>query len=354
MSGVFSARRLGGVVLAGVMALGFADFVLWRWAGGELADSYSSWRDARIAEGFTVADAPPRLTGWPFAARLIVAGFALRAGAAGSPTSLEFSAPEIDLSVAISAPRDLVITPALPARLQLGPLPPLALTAAALSIHALLGARAEERPAVLTARDLNLSPEGHGPEGNGDGAVRVAALDLSLLPPDSDARVDFRLQARAIDLPAGVTWPFGRRIGLLDLTADLAPPLPLPIIDSARTAAAWRDAGGRLRLAPARLEWGGLTLGGEAHLTLDRALAPQAVGAVHLVDPDAAVATLARQGLMTRQSAMAIAAVLSLLAQPRTKGGKPEIDLPFTLESGILSAAGVPLLRLPFFPDAAP
>lgn len=349
MSGVFSARRLGGVVLAGVMALGLADFVLWRWAGGELADSYSSWRDARIAEGFTVADAPTRLTGWPFAARLIVAGFALRAGAAGSPTSFEFSAPEIELSVAISAPRDLVITPALPARLRLGPLPPLALTAAALSIRARLGARAEERPAVLTARDLNLSPEG-----NGAGAVRVAAIDLSLLPPDSDARVDFRLQARAIDLPAGVTWPFGRRIGLLDLTADLAPPLPLPIIDSARTAAAWRDAGGRLTLAPARLEWGGLTLGGEAHLTLDRALAPQAVGAVHLVDPDAAVATLARQGLMTRQSAMAIGAVLSLLAQPRTEGGKPEIDLPFTLDSGILSAAGVPLLRLPFFPGAAP
>ncbi len=349
MSGVFSARRLGGVVLAGVMALGLADFVLWRWAGGELADSYSSWRDARIAEGFTVADAPTRLIGWPFAARLIVAGFALRAGAAGSPTSFEFSAPEIELSVAISAPRDLVVTPALPARLRLGPLPPLALTAAALSIRARLGARAEERPAVLTARDLNLSPEG-----NGAGAVRVAAIDLSLLPPDSDARVDFRLQARAIDLPAGVTWPFGRRIGLLDLTADLAPPLPLPIIDSARTAAAWRDAGGRLTLAPARLEWGGLTLGGEAHLTLDRALAPQAVGAVHLVDPDAAVATLARQGLMTRQSAMAIGAVLSLLAQPRTEGGKPEIDLPFTLDSGILSAAGVPLLRLPFFPGAAP
>jgi hypothetical protein len=349
VSGVFSARRLGGVVLAGVMALGLADFVLWRWAGSVLADSYSSWRDARIAEGFAVTDAPPRLTGWPFAARLIVAGFALRAGAAGSPTSVEFSAPEIDLSVAISAPRDLVITPALPARLRLGPLPPLALTATALSIHARLGARAEERPAVLTARDLNLSPEG-----NGGGAIRVAAIDLSLLPPDSDARVDFRLQARAIDLPAGVTWPFGRRIGLLDFTADLAPPLPLPIIDSARTAAAWRDAGGRLTLAPARLEWGGLSLGGEAHLTLDRALAPQAVGSVHRVDPAAAVATLARQGLMTRQSAMAIGAVLSLLAQPRTEGGKPEIDLPFTLDSGILSAAGVPLLRLPFFPGAAP
>lgn len=353
MSGIFPGRRLGAVLLAGVLALVAADVILWRWAGTLLADGFASWRQARIAEGFAVENGTPHLAGWPFVARLIVPGLTIRAGAAGAPGQMEFTDPEIDLTLALAAPRDLVIMPAAPGRLRLGAFPPVVISAEALSAQARLSSQEPAPPVLVKGHAVTLHSEG-GEESDAGGAITIADLDLMLSPPDAAERVDVHLEARAIDLPAAVTWPFGRRIGRLDFTAQLKPPVPLPINDIAATAAAWRDAGGVLNFAPALLEWGGLTLRGEARLTLDQALAPHVDGSAHLIDPDAAVATLGREGLITRQSATAMTAVLSLLAPPPTDGRKPEIDLPFTVDSGTLSAAGIPLLRLPFFPGAVP
>ena len=116
-------RWLFGVVLLGLLALLGADYLVWRWAGGMITASYDGWRTARQSEGWAVESGPVHLTGWPFAARLVVPDFALKGGGAALPGGVALTLPELDLAVALTAPGDLLITPRGTARATLGLLP---------------------------------------------------------------------------------------------------------------------------------------------------------------------------------------------------------------------------------------
>ena len=343
-------RWLFGVFLLGLLALFGADYLVWRWAGGMIGESYAGWRAAREAEGWVVESGAAHLTGWPFAARLVVPDFALKRGAGAAPGGVSLTLPELDLAVALTAPGDLLITPVGTARATLGGLPPLAIAAASAALHTRLTA-SDAAPLAGEARQVTLRPDQTPKDAASGFVLTIDRVDFLLSTPAAPPSLTLHLQAGGIDLPTAISWPFGAHIGRAALDAGLTP-LPVVAADAnyVATKAAWRAAQGSLRLAATLTNWGGATMSGEAKLDLDDKLAPQGVGLLHLIDPDTAVASVARQGLITDSSAQALGAVLRLLAHPAENdpagGGKPEVDLPLSYTDGLVSAGGIPLFRL--------
>ncbi len=339
-------RWLFGVLLLGLLALAGADYLVWRWAGGMISESYAGWRAARQAEGWVVESGAAHLTGWPFAARLVVPDFALKGGAAAMPGGVSLNLPELDLAVALTAPSDLLITPVGTARATLGVLPPLAITAETAALHTSLTASEAASPLAGEVLRVTLRPD-QMPKDAAPGIVlTIDRVDFLVSAPVEPPSLTLHIQAGGIGLPAVVAWPFGAHIGRASFDASLTPLPAATGADVAATEAAWHAAHGSLRLAATLTDWGGTTMSGEAKLDLDDKLAPEGVGFLHLLDPDAAVASLARQGMIADASAQALGAVLHLLAHPAAEGGKPEVDLPLALAGGLVSAGGIPLFRL--------
>lgn len=335
-----------GILLLGLLALAGADYLVWRWSGGLIGAYYADWRAAREAEGWKIESGAPRLTGWPFEARLIVPDFALKGGATMMPGGMSFGLPELDLAVAITEPRDLRITPGGTARATFAFLPPLAIDAAAIALHTTLTAADDAAPLAGEARQVTIRLD-QIPKDAAQGVVlAIDRIDFLLSVPAAPPSLTLHLQASGIDLPQAVAWPFGPHIGRFSFDARLAPLLAAPGADFAATESAWRQAGGAVNLAATLTDWGGATMSGEAKLDLDDRFNPKGIGLLHLIDPDTAVAGLARQGMIPPTSVQAIGAVLHLLTHPATDGGKPTVDLPLSLADGVVSAGGIPLLRL--------
>lgn len=339
-------RWLFGVVLLGLLALLGADYLVWRWAGGMITASYDGWRAARQAEGWAVESGPVHLTGWPFAARLVVPDFALKGGGAALPGGVALTLPELDLAVALTAPGDLLITPRGTARATLGLLPPLAITAETAALHTSLTATDAVSPLAGEMRRVTVRPDQTPKDVASRLVLTIDRVDFLLSTTAEPVALTLHGQAGGIDLPAAIAWPFGAHIGRAALDASLAPLPPAAGRDFAATKAAWRADHGTFRLAATLTDWGGTTMSGEAKLDLDDTLAPEGVGFLHLIDPDAAVASLARHGMIADASAQALGAVLHLLAHPAAEGGKPEVDLPLSLAAGVVSAGGIPLFRV--------
>ncbi len=349
-------RWLFGVLLLGLLALAGADYLVWRWAGGMIGESYAGWRAARQAEGWVVESGAAHLTGWPFAARLVVPDFALKGGAAAMPGGVSLNLPELDLAVTLTAPSDLLITPVGTARATLGLLPPLAITAESAALHTSLAASDAASPLAGEMLRVTVRPDQTAKDAASGLSLVIARIDFLLSAPVEPPGLMLHVQAGGIDLPSAITWPFSTHIGRAGFDAGLAPLPAARGADFAATKAAWQAARGTLRLAAALTDWGGTTMSGEAKITLDDKLAPEGVGFLHLIDPDAAVASLVRQGMIADASAQALGAVLHLLAHPapgdaktgdaKTGDAKPEVDLPLSLAEGVVSAGGIPLFRL--------
>ncbi len=339
-------RWLFGLLVLGVLVLAGADYLVWRWAGGLIAENYANWRAAREAEGWVVENGPPHLGGWPFEARLSVPDVALKGGAGVMPGGMALTLPVVDLAVSVMAPRDLRITAEGTARARLAFLPPLAITAEAAELHAILAAEPEAAaPLAGSAARVTVQPD-EAAQGAAQGLIfTIDRIDFLLSSPAAPPTLTVHAQANGIGLPAAIAWPFGPHIGRLSFDLSLAPPLP-PGTDFAANEAAWHQAGGALRLAATLTDWGGAALSGEAKIGLDDKLAPEGTGLLHLIDPDAAVASLAHAGMIPDGSAQALGAVLRLIARPAAEGGKPEVDLPLAWSAGTVSAGGIPLFRL--------
>jgi hypothetical protein len=96
------------------------------------------------------------------------------------------------------------------------------------------------------------------------------------------------------------------------------------------------------------LRWGPLSASLEARLGLDASLQPTGTGQAVVSGYAQALDTLAANGALPNDAALAGKAMLSVMATPPGADGAPaEIKLPLTLEGGVLSLRGVPLLRLP-------
>ncbi|WP_300527118.1 DUF2125 domain-containing protein [Maricaulis sp.] len=159
----------------------------------------------------------------------------------------------------------------------------------------------------------------------------IDALVLSGLVGDDDS---LRLRVEANGLKArdgdpgepGLTRAFGE-------TAQLAR-TDLIVTEWAAlardgNAAAWSQAGGRMQIVQAQLEWGPAQVSGEGDLTLDRQARPDGRISLRIADPDALTDALVEGEVIAAANGEALR--LATMLAPRSSEG---VSLPFTLRDG--------------------
>jgi len=330
---------IGALALVAIIGLGHG--LAWRQATSALAVGVSDWVAQRRAERWTITHGPPTRGGWPFAARLTIDDVRLAAPARADEVGITYEASRIVLQLTPRQLDRLIILLEGPQRLGLGgTVVPFAADRLALS--------APLAPDVLPpALDLAATRlEALLPDG--PLLIHSARLALSPAPPTAaEATMAISLGVEAALLPPSrIATAFGREIDSLSTEALLVGPLRLsgpPIA----AAAAWRDAGGTIDVPSLTLRWGPLTGDARLALTLDRALQPTGSGTLRLTGAQETLDALARAGIITGTVARTAQTVTALLARPPPEGGPPRVELPVALTNGTVSAARVPLLRVP-------
>ena len=94
-------------------------------------------------------------------------------------------------------------------------------------------------------------------------------------------------------------------------------------------AAVWSQAGGRMQIVQAELEWGPAQVSGEGDLTLDRQARPDGRISLRIADPDALTDALIEGEVIAAANGEALR--LATMLAPRSSEG---VSLPFTLRDG--------------------
>lgn len=336
-------RRLWIGLPAAALLLAAGDVAGWYFATARLADGFAAWERARRAEGWTVQSGPPRWAGWPLSAAIVVPGFELSFTPPRQPLPMTWRAERLVLRVRAPAPADLRLRPLGAQSFALGGAPAVPYRAESLLVTVPLDRHAGAGVATLQAHGLRA---GNGADGLAIGSAQLRAhWDERAAKGQTAGAV--RLDVRAVRLPAGARWPLGRRIAAFAAQGTLDGPVAPAGTPQAR-ARAWQQAGGSLLLRHVDLRWGPLTASLEAKLGLDGDLQPSGTGRAMVIGYAQALDTLAANGALPNDAALAAKAMLSVMADaPGPDGEAGEITLPFTLDASVLNVRGVPLMRLP-------
>jgi hypothetical protein len=323
---------IGGAVLAVIVA---AHGALWWMATGRLAAEVDAWAASQAASGATVAFTEPRRAGYPLEARVVVAdvrfaGPVLVPG--GSAVRVQTQARGVDLVLSPRTPREVVAEIACPCTIAVGNEAPVPITAAALGATIPFDATAEP---VVAGRDIVFAlPQG---------PLSVGALRATL--PADAPRVVVDLAGIVLP-PPEAQWPLGSRIA--SLSADLTLRGRLPAAGgTARALTAWRDGDGRLTLDRLSLAWGPLTVQAAATMTLDRALQPAGAATAQLAGYGPALDRFVAAGLIGRGQAALTRLALNAASRQPEGGGERTVEIPIAIEDRTLTAARIPLMRLP-------
>jgi hypothetical protein len=307
--------------LLATAVLAAAHTAAWMWATGQLRTELDAWVAERQAEGWTVRHGATSRGGWPLAASLVVEQPDVTA-----PPGVSWTGERVVLRVALLRPDLLSVSPQGGQTVRLGASDLMRVQAGALSVDVSL---ASTGPATLLARALRVEAAGL--------AFTAGLLTGEIAASGADAA--FTLAAEAVTLPADRRWALGERVSSASVEGRV-----IGIADAAGPRA-WRDAGGAVELRRFAIGWGPLGASGSARGDLDAALQPEGDATVRLVGADAALDAAAADGAVTAQAAAAGKAVLGLLAAAQDSGGR--VQVPVSLRAGTLSAAGVPLARVP-------
>ncbi len=361
-------RRVWIGLLTALLVLGIADTVAWYWATDRLASDFAAWRGAEQTAGWTVRAGPPRRAGWPLSADLVVPQLRVTP-TPDEPWPVTWRVERLVLRLRPHLPPRLSIDAA--GRQTLGPSagPELPFTASRFALHLPWRPNSRAASVDLVVRGLRVGPpQGAATPGDakpGDakpgatqeettatkpGPVSLGTLRLRLdwrqTDPAPGGGLRFALVVRGVVLPPGRPWPLGRRIASIAAHGVLEGPVPQTGSPRQRIAA-WQHAGGHVVLREAALRWGPLAASLAATIALDPALQPEGQGRAMLSGYAQALDTLAANGAVTNNTAVAAKAVLSLLTSAPRPGGSDTVTIPVTLRHGVLSAEGLPLLRLP-------
>ena len=366
----------GVALLAALLLLTAADALTWNWATHRLERNFATWSRQRTREGWTLRHGPPRRAGFPFSAELILPDFAARPpgplglpGPAGcgahlppAPTGATLCAGRVTWRAASLVLR---LPPLLPPRIEavahgaqsfaVGAFPPVPFHAATMTLRLSLTWHGQIRAARLAVAALRGDPGGRA----AGLTVRAARLRVARGP---DRRMTMAFRIADIALPKSRIWPLGRRIAEVSASGWASAP-PRGGGPARARLERWRRAGGTVRLTAARLRWDQLDLSASARLGLDPLLRPEGEGMAMVAGYAPALDTLAANGALSNDAALAAKGVLSLLAAAGPQGGQAggqggahgapagapagALLLPFVLRDGRLMMDGMPLARLP-------
>jgi hypothetical protein len=328
---------IGALLLFAVLAA--AHGLAWRFVTGAMAVGFSDWVAQRRAEGWTVEHGTPARGGWPLAARLAVPDVAIAGATPSLPDGFAWTAGQLVLAVAPPRLDRLTVAPQGSQRLRLGAAG-IPYVAERLELVLPLEPGPGPRAAALTVAGLRAA----APEG----PLAVESLRASLVPtPEGDVAM-LTAQAEGVVLPASpLAAAFGQRIAHAALEARLTGPVgAMPGLPPALRAEAWRRAGGTLDVTHIALRWGPLSGEGAGVVRLDPALQPEGTGRLALEGAPEALAALTRAGLVAPRAAMAGQAAIALMGSAPRNGGPPRVELPVSLQGGVVAVARIPMTRI--------
>jgi hypothetical protein len=339
----FLGRFVFGVLIL-LAALVAGQTLLWRWSAGALAEGFSDWVVQRRAEGWRISHDIPERGGWPFAARLSVPQLSIDTpGDETAGEGISWEAALLTIATPLPLPDALRIEASGQQALRLGAMQvPFTTT----SFTALMPLEAGQPPRRTNALLQGISAQ----TPDGQLAIQRLGLDASW---SRAAELAFTLQFAAEDTTLPQGWFSARTL------AELGPKVArfefdgavygsvLPLPSLVEQLDAWRASDGRLELRHARLSWGqfnaGLTLSGR----LDHALQPAMAGTLSIANPNPAIDSLGRLGLIQRRALDGTKFAVALLTRRAENGGPPVAEIPISLQNGVVSAAQIPLVQVP-------
>ncbi|MEO3471211.1 DUF2125 domain-containing protein [Roseomonas sp. CAU 1739] len=336
------ALRGAGLTLLGILLLGGAGHALaWQWLTGAMTVAFSDWVAQQRANGWEVEHATPARDGWPFAARLTVPEIRIAGWSPALPQGFVWEARRLNLAIAPPRIDRLVITAEGEQRIRVGALT-IPYAAALLRVAVPIDRGPPARMAELTLHGLRAETPA--------GPLTAARVEASAMPgmAEGEPGLALRVDARQVTLPPMPDLSaFGRDVERASLDAVLTgpPPPPLPMTPRER-AEAWHAASATLDLREVALRWGPLAGALTMALRLDAALQPVGDGTLRLERPAEAVGSLAGAGMIGPRTAATAQAVLGMMTRVPEGGGAPRVEVPVGIDSGAITVARIPLLRL--------
>jgi hypothetical protein len=323
-------RKSSTRVTAALLVLAFflgADYAAWAWATTRLDRGLGRLQARIAAEGWRFDDPHRTSAGWPFAARLVLRNASL----ASADGTVSWSAGRVGIGVSIFRPGVITIVADGSQTLRLPGLAPAVIDAQILGLSV-----SSSHPDAATAIARSLAVH------TALGTIDVDRAGLTLTWGAGQAHLT--LDLAGAQLPAGAGWPLGRAIGSLTLGLTASPAWPGG--SQSASAASWRDAGGRIAIDRAALDWGALNATAKGTARLDPNLQPAVHLDVRIAGAESAVAALARSGVLSPGTALAAGAILAVIAAPQP-GSDGALSLPLSLKAGKLTLAHIPIGTVP-------
>lgn len=301
------ARKWWALLLLAPILAGGGLYWTWQEATSRLEAELARWSEAKRAEGWQVAHAPPQRGGFPLGAALDLGTLSIRA-----PNGLGWQSERANLGLFAQDTRQL--------RLEFG--------GAQRLIHPRgdMPVQGQSLVARLRLDGLGGSLEGDALRFGPDMAMQSLALSLF--------GTDFDLRAAGV-LAQGIP-----RLDSLQVTGRLTQPPGV-------SAAAFRTSGGALSLGHVELRSGEAVAQLRATLTLDAQLQPEGRGTLTLVGVQEGVAALAAAGLVAPNMVGGLRTMLNLAARVPPEGGPARVELPIELRNRRITMARIPLGTLP-------
>lgn len=339
--------RLLPVTAAVIVVLLAAYGAAWPLIADRIAAAISQWAAERTDSGYPTHFSALSMSGFPlrFRATIEAADMTLE----GSLSQMRWQGDRAIASIRPWAPRRPSFR--LEGEQRFLDKNGLLATLTAADARARLTLNAENRVAGIAAVAHNIRL-GLGPLAEPFSIARIElAFPAERAAEDSADGASFRLDMEKIDLPAGRRLPaeqggaLGQRIDRLLIVASVTGPLPDATSEAA--LAAWRDAGGTVEIRQAELRWGPLILGVSGTAALDDQMRPVAAFTARIQNYDIVLDAFAANGTMRQRDAAIAKTLFRLLAKPGENGAPPVLEIPLTIQDGLLSAGPVPLLKVP-------
>jgi hypothetical protein len=331
-------QRLQFLLMAILLFLVAADTLYWYIVERNLADGFAAWRTNQQALGWQIDSGEPIRGGWPINATLTIPAMTVRGGDRDFPGGLNWSTEHLELNVPLWHPTVLTASAPGAQRLRFANIPEIAYTTERMTLSLPLTEQTAVQQMAFDVTNLRES----------DASLGSLHADLAFNPtaPSNVAMLDIAAEARGVKPTGEFSRSLGPEISHVIIDAVLNGPLPVGA-DGQAKALAWRNAGGSVVIRNFALVWGPLDFSANANLTLDDQLQPTGDGYARAIGYAETLDACAAKGLITRSTATATKAVLSLLANYPADGGAPSVSVPLTLRDETLSMRQVPLIRVP-------
>lgn len=331
-------RRIGMLAAGLLVVVAAGHGVAWWLIGSAVVASI----DRPGPDGERVHHAGLARGGWPLRAGVTIARPELHRPATGILPAITLSAVSAEAGVQLAAPRDPTVTFRCPCRVTFPGVPgaaPADIEAGALVLSFRLETDAPPRRWQLDGEDITVAQAAD--------SVQLASLRLIAERDEaaSGPRQTVAFTLGGVRLGPAAEAPFGRVIR--SATGEVVVSGALPVgPDTEAALRAWRAEDGRIELRRLAIAWGPLALSAGATLALDAALQPTGIGTIRVANWRPALEAVGNAGMIDRQALALVRLALAALARPAPGGGSM-VELPVALEQRTLTAARIPIARLP-------